>query len=146
MSHHNLRTVVSFELRRTITQKRFWIATMIVPLIIAVVCGLVYVSNSSTSRSLADPKPASFTIAYTDASGLVLNSVVRKFSGGRARSVNQGVTDVKQSRLDAFFAFPADPTRQAVRVYGSDVGIFNNGKYATVAFEILQFSADAQIA
>ncbi len=146
MSHHNLRTVVGFEVRRTITRKRFWIATLIVPLVVAVVFGLIYISNSSTNRSLAAQKHATFTFAYTDASGLVLGPVVKKFGGERAPSVAQGIADVKSGRLDAFFAYPADPTRRAVRVYGSDVGIFNNGKYASVATEILQLSADVKIA
>jgi ABC-2 type transport system permease protein len=146
MSYHNLRTVVSFEVRRTITKKRFWLISFIVPLIIAVVFGLIYASNSATSSSLAAQKHATFTFAYTDASGLVFSPVVKKFGGVRAASVAQGIADVKAGRLDAFFAYPADPARRAVKVYGADVGVFNNGKYATVATEVLQFSAEARIA
>ncbi len=145
MAHHNLRTVVDFEVRRTITKKRFWIATLIVPLVITVVFGLIFVSSTATSSSLAAQKHATFTFAYFDASGLVLGPVVKKFGGVKAASAAQGIADVKAGRLDAFFAFPADPTQRAVKVYGTDVGVFNNGKYATVATEILQFSADTKI-
>ncbi len=145
MNYHNLRTVVSFEVRRTITKKRFWITTLIVPVVISIVFGLIYASNGATKSSLNAQKHAAFTFAYSDASGLILGPVVKQFGGRSAIDVARGIADVKAGRLDAFFVYPADPVRQPVRVYGVDVGIFNNGKYATVATEILQLSADAKI-
>lgn len=137
--------MVSFEVRRTITKKRFWITTFIVPVLISVVFGLIYTSHGATNSSLNAQKHAAFTFAYSDASGLVADPVVKKFGGVKAASVAQGIADVKAGRLDAFFAYPADPARQALKVYGADVGIFNNGKYTVVATEILQLSAEARI-
>jgi ABC-2 type transport system permease protein len=145
MSHHNLRTVVSFEVRRTITKKRYWIATLIVPLLIAVVFGLVVISSNATHSSLAAQKRASFSFTYTDASGLVAGSIAHKLGGAKLLNVATGIADVKSGRIDAFFAYPADPTHSPIEVYGTDVGVFNNGKYATVATEILQLSADQRI-
>ena len=141
MRSHNLRTVVSFEVRRTITKKRFWIATLIVPVIVAIVFALVIASNSATSNSLAAQKSANFTFAYTDASGIINHSIVKKLGGEVANSVSQGIARVRDGGIDAFFVYPANPTKDLVRVYGRDVGIFNNSKYSTVATQLLRLSA-----
>jgi ABC-2 type transport system permease protein len=146
MSNHNLRTVVSFEVHRTVTKKRFWIATLIMPVMIAVVFGLVFVSNNATNNSLAAQKSATFTFAYTDASGVISKSIVKHLGGVQAASTAVGISEVKSGKIDAFFAYPAHPTREAVKVYGQDVGIFNNGKYTTVASRLLQLSAIDKIA
>ncbi len=146
MSRHNLRTVVGFEVHRTITKRRFWIATLIVPIVLAIVFGLVYLSSSATNSSLAAQKKATFTFEVNDPSGLVSYGVVRHFGGVKEPSVARGIERVRSGLIDAFFAFPKHPSTQAVHVYGKDVGIFNNGKYSTVATEILQLSADVKIA
>ncbi|HUX05469.1 MAG TPA: ABC transporter permease [Acidimicrobiales bacterium] len=145
MTHHNLHTVVNFEVRRTITKRRFWIATLIVPLIIAVILTLAMVSSRATQKSITAQQHATFTFAYRDASGLVRASIIDKLGGVQAPSVSRGIAEVKSGRIDAFFVFPANPLRQTVRVYGQDVGVFNNTKYSTVATEILQLSAEVAI-
>lgn len=48
MAQHNLSTVISFEVVRTLTKRRFWISTLIVPIIGAIVIALVVLSNTST--------------------------------------------------------------------------------------------------
>lgn len=48
--------------------------------------------------------------------------------------------------LEAFFAYPKDPTTEPVRVYGAEKGVFENGKYASVAQALLQASIQARIA
>ena len=146
MRHHNLRTVVGFEVHRTLTKRRFWITTLIVPIVLSIVFGLVYVSNKSVSSGLAAQRRATFTFEVADASGLVNYSVVRHFGGVPEKSVAAGIAQVRAGRIDAFFSFPRNPSTSTVRVYGKDVGIFNNGKYPTVATEILRLSADTRIA
>jgi ABC-2 type transport system permease protein len=146
MSRHNLRTVVGFEVRRTITKKRFWIATLIVPVVIAVVFGLIALSSSETNSSIEAQKKATFSFTYTDASGIVNGALVKRLGGSEAPSVAAGVAEVNSGRIDAFFEYPANPSRGTVKVYGQDVGVFNNGKYSSVAKTILQLSADAKIA
>ena len=145
MRSHNLRTVIGFEVRRTITKRRFWIATLIVPVILAIVFALVIASNSATSNSLAAQKSANFTFAYTDASGIINRSIVAKLGGKKLTSVSQGIAEVKDGRIDAFFAYPANPAKDLVRVFGRDVGIFNNSKYSTVATQLLRLSAVEKI-
>ena len=52
---------------------------------------------------------------------------------------------MKSAKVDAFFNYPADPSKQTIKVYGVDQGLFNNGKYASVAESILQSSVEQKI-
>ncbi len=81
MAQHNLGTVVRFEFLRSVTKRRFWVATLIVPLLIVVVFTLVLVSNSSSSRSAQAQKNAHFSFQYTDSSGLVDPGVISALGG-----------------------------------------------------------------
>ncbi|WP_369824058.1 hypothetical protein [Frondihabitans sp. PAMC 28766] len=81
MARYNLRTVVSFEITRTLTKRRFWIATLIVPVIIGIVVALIVASNSSTDSSVSAQKDAKFSFTYTDASGLIDPAIVKTVGG-----------------------------------------------------------------
>ena len=145
MARHNLRTVVGFEVHRTLTKRRFWILTLIVPMAIGIVFGLMYVSNSSTNSSLNSQKNAKFTFSYTDASGQVNETLVRQFGGTKVTDGSQAIADVKAGKLDAYFAYPANPTEQIIQAYAVNTGIFENGKYGSVATQILRLSAQQRI-
>ncbi len=145
MARHNLRTVVEFEVRRTLTKRRFWILTLIVPVAIGIVFGLMYISNSSTSTSLNSQKSAKFSFSYTDASGQVDEALVSQIGGVKAADANQAIANVKAGKLNAYFAYPANPIKQIIQVYALNTGIFENGKYGSVATQILKLSAQQKI-
>ena len=145
MAKHNLRTVVSFEVRRTLIKRRFWVLTLLVPMAIGIVFALVYISNSSTTNTVTLQKNAKFTFAYMDASHEINEALVSKFGGTRSTNRSQSIEDVKAGKLDAFFDYPADPTKQRVIAYGVNRGVFENGKYGSVAIKILQLSAQQTI-
>ena len=145
MAQHNLGTVIRFEFVRTIAKRRFWVATLFVPVLLIVVFLLVFVSNSSTDKSAQAQKNAHFTFQYTDASGLVDPAIVDKLGGTLAASDAAGVAAVKDGTVEAFFAYPADPAKQTIRVYGVDTGVFANGKYSSVAQSILQTSVEQKV-
>lgn len=145
MRRHNLATVVSFEFRRTVTKRRFWIATLIVPLLIATVFALAYFSSRATTNSLSAQKHASFSFTYVDASHLVNPALAATFGGRATTTVAAGIAAVKAGRIDAFFVYPAAPATHAILVYGHDVGIFNNSRYSSVATALLQASAVARL-
>ncbi len=145
MAQHNLGTVIRFEFVRTIAKRRFWVATLFVPVLLIVVFLLVFVSNSSTDKSAQAQKNAHFTFQYTDASGLVDPTIVDKLGGTLAASDAAGVAAVKDGTVEAFFAYPADPAKQTIRVYGVDTGVFANGKYSSVAQSILQTSVEQKV-
>ena len=112
-----------------------------VPVAIAVVIGLNVVSNSSTTQSLNSQKNAKFSFSYVDASGHVDPLIAEAVGGKKATDSEKAITAVKSGELEAFFYFPKDPTTEAIRTYGRDGGIFNNGKYSAVAGQILKLSA-----
>jgi ABC-2 type transport system permease protein len=53
---------------------------------------------------------------------------------------------VQSGAVDAYFDFPAHPEATAVRVYGTDKGIFENGKYGAVAQAMLARAVERKIA
>jgi len=139
-ARHNLRTVVDFEFTRTMKKRAFWIATLSIPVVMAIVFALVYLSNSSTAASEDALKTAAVTFTYTDDSGLITPDIATAMGGTKSTDSGQALQDVKAGVTDAFFAYPADPATQPVKVYGTDMGIFENGKYDAVAKEY--FEAD----
>lgn len=137
MAQHNLGTVVSFEFVRTVTKARFWIGTLSVPVLMAIVFGMIFLSNTSTSTAAAAQKNAQFSIAYLDDSGLITPGLASAFGAVAAASAQAGIRDVQSGAVEAFFEFPAHPENTAVKVYGADKGVFENGKYAAVAQAML---------
>ncbi|SFU11268.1 ABC transporter permease [Arthrobacter sp. ov118] len=142
---HNLGTVIGFEFTRTVKKRRFWIATLAIPVVMAIVFGLVYLSNSSTAASADAQKTAAVSFTYTDASGLITPAIATAMGGRPAADPGKAVQDVKDGLSDAYFAYPAEPATQPVKVYGADQGIFDNGKYDAVAKQLLTASAQAAI-
>jgi ABC-2 type transport system permease protein len=145
MARHNVSTVIRFEVLRTIGKRRFWITTLIVPVALIVVGLLVTTSSNATDASTEAQKSARLTFAYVDASGLVDPTIAAKAGGRRAASTAAGVAEVRHGRREAFFAYPADPAKQRIHVYGADVGTFDNGRYASVAEALLKASVATRI-
>jgi ABC-2 type transport system permease protein len=137
MAQHNLGTVISFEFVRTVTKVRFWIGTLSVPVIMAVVFGMIFLSNTSTSTAAEAQKNAQFSISYLDASGLITPADAAAFGAVPAASSDAGIRAVQSGAVDAYFEFPAHPETTAVKAYGADRGLFENGKYAAVAQAML---------
>ncbi|HET8877880.1 MAG TPA: ABC transporter permease, partial [Arthrobacter sp.] len=144
-ARHNLRTVIDFEFTRTLKKRGFWIATLAIPVVIAIVFALVYLSNSSTAARADAQKSATVSFTYSDDSGLISDSIARAMGGRKAADDGAALQDVKKGLSDAYFVFPAEPATQAVKVYGADKGIFENGKYDAVAKQLLTVSAQAAV-
>ncbi|MFA5568157.1 MAG: ABC transporter permease [Trueperaceae bacterium] len=145
MAQHNLGTVVRFEVVRTLTKRRFWIATLAVPVLLVIVFFLVYASSTASDKNEAEQKNANFSFDYTDASGLVDPAIVDALAGTKVSDSAAGVAAVKSGAVDAYFSYPADPVKDTIEIYGTDSGIFGNGKYSAVALSILQRSAQSKL-
>ena len=144
-AQHNLRTVIDFEFTRTMKKRGFWIATLAIPVVMAIVFALVYLSNSSTAATADAQKTAAVSFIYTDDSGLIAPGVATAMGGKKVTDPRQALQDVKKGLTDAYFAYPKEPAAQPVKVYGADKGIFENGKYDAVAKQLLTASARATI-
>ncbi len=145
LARHNLGTVVGFEFGRTVKKRRFWIATLAIPVVIAIVVLLVYVSNSTTAASADAQKDAAVSFTYTDDSGLIPADLAAAMGGRIADDPAAALEDVKAGLSEAYFAYPADPAATPIKVYGADQGVFENGKYDAVATQLLVTAAQAKV-
>ena len=142
---HALRHVVEFEVRRTLTKRKFWLATLLVPGLLIVIFGISFASSSSSQDATQAQSSERFAFEYVDPSGLVDGAIATAAGGAVVANSQQGIAHVKSGAVAAFFAYPADPTAQAIEVYGVDEGLFANGKYSSQASSLLQSSATAKI-
>jgi ABC-2 type transport system permease protein len=142
---HNLGTVIGFEFMRTIKKKGFIVATLAIPVLLVVIFGLVYASNSSTAANEEAQKNSSLNFTYSDASGVIPEPLAAAVGGKPATNPDAALAAVKDGSSDAYFDFPADPSTQPVKVYGADKGVFENGKYEAVAKQLLTTAAQAQV-
>ena len=145
MAHHNLRTVVRFEFLRTLKKKSFWITTLIVPVVIGIVFGLVAFSGNSASKSISAQQHATLAFTYLDDSGLI-STKLGKDSGGTPVTDRQSAIDaVRTGASEAFIYVPKSPAREAVQVYGEDLGLFESGKYSAVATRMLAIAVKEKV-
>jgi ABC-2 type transport system permease protein len=142
---HNLGTVVGFEFMRTIKKRGFVIATLAIPVVFAIIFALVYASNSSTSANADAQKNSALTFTYTDASGLIPAALAQAAGGTRTSDPAAALQAVKNGSSEAYFAYPANPATEPVRVYGADKGMFENGKYEAVAKHLLTTAAQSRV-
>lgn len=144
---HNLGTVFRFEVIRSLKKKSFWITALSFPIIIAVVFAVIFFSNKSTNDAAESAKDEKFSIAITDTSNIIPESISGPFDAQRvAASEKQATIDkVSSGALDAYFYYPTDLSKDKVEVYGQDVGLFNNGKYEAVAKVLLLQSVASNV-
>lgn len=145
MARHNLRTVIAFEFRRTVTKRRFWAITLILPILVFGLGGLIIASNVSTANTADQQKNARFEFLYSDASGLVDPGIAKQYGGTEIASEAEGVEEVQIGGTPAYFSYPADPAKQTVKVWGEDAGVFQNSKYSAVAQSLLSASVEKKV-
>ena len=143
MAQSNVRTVVSFEVVRTLRTKVFWIGSLFGPVLLAVVIGLSALSGS-TAASIGSTEQL-FSFEWVDHSGYVDASIAQAMGGTEISDPAQGLADVKSGTVEAFFEYPADPTVDPIQVAGADLGIMDSQKYPGVASQILQMSASQAV-
>ncbi len=145
MKRDALRHVVTFEVRRTLTKSKFWLATLLVPGLLIAVFAISIVSSNSSQDAADAQSSEQFTFEYVDPSGLVDKVLATAAGGSIVATSQQGIAHVKSGSVQAFFDYPTDPTAQAIEVYGVNGGLFANSKYASMASSLLQDSATKEI-
>lgn len=140
-NRHNLGTVISFEFIRTIKKPSFWAATLAFPVFMIALFGLIFYSNSQTSKKSEELAKEKFSIVYQDESGIVSPEIAGQLEARKVTDKQQAINDVRSQKVDAFFYYPKEVSAQPVEVYGKDTGLFNNNKYERVAQNLLSLSA-----
>ena len=141
---HNLSTVINFEVIRTLKKKSFWIMSLMFPVAIAAVIGIIYFSNQATSEAANSASSQAFSIALTDKSGLIEPALIEGFKAKTANSKAEGMAAVKSGKVEAYFYYPKNLS-DGVEVYGQDVGLFDNSRYQSVAELLLNQSVAAAV-
>mgnify|MGYP000120570610 FL=1 len=136
---HNLSTVITFEVIRVLKKKSFWAMVFGFPIMIGAVFGIVFLSNKATQDAADKLKEQPFSIAITDDSRL-LNSQITNTFHVKMVTKEAGIAAVKNGTVDAYFYYPADVSSRHIEVYGKNVGLFENGRYSSVALALLSQS------
>lgn len=142
---HNLSTVIAFEITRAIKKKSFWIATMAFPILALAIAGVIFFSNKATDEAVTAAQNETFSIAYTDTSGIINPDQATTLKATPLDSKAEGVAKVKDGSLDAYFYYPADLSKQQIEVYGRDVGLFKNSRYSGVANFLAEQSTEDSV-
>ena len=145
MNRHNLSTVISFEFRRTVLKPKFWLISLSVPVLIAVVVGLIALSGQTTAERAQSQDSAPLAFTYTDASGLI-DAAVAKAAGGTpvsdaAAARAAVVNGTSQCHID----YPKDPLSQPIEITGEYLGLFDSGRYSAVASAVFSSSVEKRI-
>ncbi|MBK8446826.1 MAG: ABC transporter permease [Micropruina sp.] len=145
MNRHNLGTVISFEFRRTVLKPKFWLISLAVPLLIAVVVALIAISGQTTADRAQSQDQEAVTFTYTDASGLI-DPATATAAGGTL--VTDGATAraaVVAGTSECHIDYPSDPLSRPIQVSGQDLGLFDSERYAAVASSVFEESIVHQI-
>lgn len=142
---HNLSTVFWFEVIRTLKKKSFWIMSLTFPLMIGAVGAIIYFSGKATDDAATKAQSESFSVQYTDRSGIIKSEIAAGLKATQTDDRDAAIEQVRAGKLDAYFYYPKDVTRQSVEVYGRDVGLFENSRYDGVAKLLVEQSASQQV-
>lgn len=142
---HNLKTVIVFEVVRTLRKKTFWITAFSFPIVVTIIFGIIFFSNQATGQATLDTQNQKFSLAITDESNMINPQLIAQLKAKSIPDKQQGIDQVKQGTLDAYFYYPPDISKQKVEVYAKDVGLFDNSRYQGTANALLAQSATAMV-
>ena len=142
---HNLATVISYELRRTLLKPQFWVATVSVPLLMIFVFALSLVSGTVAAESETASRSQTVAFTYSDASGVVRPDIAATLGGRLSTDPVADAEAVRQGKAELFIGYPADPRREPVTVLGRDIGLTDSGRYTHIAVTLLHESALSRI-
>lgn len=142
---HNLGVVVWFEIVRALKKPSFWLAAFGFPILIAVVFGIVFLSNEATNKAAEQLKDQKFSVLIRDESGVVNFDFASSLGAKQTDSRQLGIEAVQSGEVDAFFFYPKDISSQQVEVYAKDVGLFDNSRYSAAANSLLDQSVKREI-
>lgn len=141
---HNLGTVISFEVVRMLKKFSFWAMALGFPILFGLIFGVIALSNKATSDAADKLKDKEFSVAITDESKLVNPEVAGRLKIKSIAQKSEGMEMVRSGKLDGYIYIPSDITKHKVEIYGKDVGMFENGRYSSVAENLLSVSVSAQ--
>lgn len=114
------------------------------PVLFGIIFGIIFLSNQATEDAVKNMEKQQFSAVVLDESGLIKPDMITALGFSKANSKEASIEGVKTGKTEAFFYYPKDLSK-GVEVYGKDVGLFNNGRYDTVAIMLAERSAGENI-
>ena len=144
---HNLSTVIRFEITRSLKKKSFWLAAISFPLVFAMVFAVIFLSNKASEDAAKNLEKQAFSFAVTDESKLVKPELLAATKAQPVAAADKDATikRVQEGKLDAYIYYPKDIAKERVEVYGKDVGLFDNGRYGSIATSLLSNSVQSEV-
>lgn len=142
---HNFGTVLQFELRRTLKKPTFWLSILSIPLLFGVIAAVIFFSNKTSSDREDQLAKEPFSLVIQDDSGVIAPSAVEALKATTTTDTDAAIEQVRSGQTDAFFYYPKDISKDEVRVYSKNEGIVDNSKYTTIAKQLAQQSALANV-
>jgi ABC-2 type transport system permease protein len=136
----SLLVVARREYTSIVTRKSFWIATMLVPLLIAVLGAVSAISAKSAKKSQEGRLSAAKDVLVYDPSGTIEDSLfvppVRRTTDSDA-----ALAEVKAGRADALILYPAELTPDArIEIHAKETWITQRDRFEPLAKKLLKDS------
>ncbi len=142
---HNFGTVLRFELTRTLKKPTFWFSVLSIPVLFGVIFGVIYFSNKSQDTREQELAKEPFSLVVLDESKIIPAQTLTALKAQTAASKQAGIAQVEQGKVDAFFYYPSDLSKNKIEVYNKNAGLIDNSKYTTFATQLAQNSAVAAV-
>ncbi|MDB5187357.1 MAG: putative transporter permease protein [Candidatus Saccharibacteria bacterium] len=142
---HNLKTVFTFEVVRTLKKKTFWITAFSFPVVMTLVFAVIFFSNQATEQASIDTKNQKFSLAITDDAKIINPALISQLNAQTVSSKADGIEQVRTGKIDAYFFYPNNISEQKVEVYAKDVGLFDNNRYQGTAEALITQSAISNV-
>jgi ABC-2 type transport system permease protein len=130
---HNFGTVLRFEVIRTLKKPTFWISILSIPVFGAILFAIIYFTNTATQDAVKKTEQEKFSLVVADESGRLTPQSVATAGGSMTNNPDQAIAQVESGKLDAFFYYPKDLSKQSIQVYNKNEGIIDNDKYIDAA-------------
>ncbi len=138
---HNFNTVLRFELVRTFKKPSFWLSVLAIPILMGIIFAVVIFSNQTSNKQQEEFNKQPFSLIVDDQSNLINNTVLGQLKASRVGSKEEGIKQVQEGKVDAFFYYPKEITKDSIEVYNKNDGIMNNSKYTSVSESLIKMSA-----
>lgn len=118
---------------------------LVFPLLFSAIFGIIFFTNKTTDDAAREAEKQPFSILIKDDSGLIDASLVTAFGAKTTDNKSDGIAQVRDGSIDAFFYYPTSLDRANVEISARDVGVFDNGRYSAVAKLMLDQSVSANV-
>ena len=130
--------VIRFELLRNLKKPSFWLASIALPIVLAVYIGICAMAGYSTGESLETASTIDDkSIAYYDAGNYIQNELYLSSDGEskqliRLESKEEGIEAVKAGKYDIFFYIPTNFYSSELNVDIKDIEIYSRPEVASL--------------